>query len=192
MPNGSVLAIDEPFGTRSEVAISNGRVWIGKSNTHVIHGYDRSGRISTIIRSQQDLIPVTAAIRSEYKARDLLFPSNQSDDVRRLKRTLHLSLEFPRYLPTNNGLIVDLDGNAWVQQYRLPWEEPRRQQWLIHTGSGTVATFVMPTDLLSKCQFEFTVSPCKPILDIGAKYLLIVVRDSYDVARVVKYELLKS
>jgi hypothetical protein len=82
----------------------------------------------------------------------------------------------PETMPAYRSLLADLEGNLWVQEFRLSEEAP---EWSVFDSEGRYLGLVeIPAD--------------GTVTEIGSDYVLGVWRDELDTERVMKYELRKG
>ena len=166
------MSVSMPFAHRAAVAIHGDAFVYGASDHYEIEERGRGGGVQRILRRALPNRPVTDAIVAEQKA---------EARARRAARgatgpSLFEDLTYPAEMPAHGPLLVDTEGNRWVQYYRFG-DEPTRFAVYDATGRwlGDVAA---PSGLR--------------ITDIGSDYLLGVGRDTLDVEQVLLHTLFKT
>jgi hypothetical protein len=84
-----------------------------------------------------------------------------------------------RGLPTHSQLLLDDEGNVWVQEYQLPWSDHPVQTWLVLSAEyGIVATVELPRDFR--------------IFHAGSGYVTGAIRDDFGIPYVLVYRLVRK
>ena len=84
---------------------------------------------------------------------------------------------FPETMPAYEGVIVDEEGNLWVEEYRAPGDEQPR--WTVFDSTGVMLGLI-------------ETPPRFRIFQIGSDFVLGRQTDSLDVERVQLYRLRKG
>ncbi|NIW83642.1 MAG: hypothetical protein GWN18_14025 [Thermoplasmata archaeon] len=101
----------------------------------------------------------------------------RDEERRRIYRTLYETMPFPEIMPAYEDLVVDAEGNVWVEAYRRPGDDQPR--WEVFDPRGAFLGTV-----LTPQRFR--------IFEIGSDYLLGRWADTMDVEHVRMYELRKG
>jgi len=108
--------------------VSEDRLYFGKGETFEIGRYDAEGRLTRIIRRTYESRAVTEALRGQLRRwyLDRMRSSPEVDDqmIEFLGRRFDGG-RFARTLPPYSGMLVDPDGNLWVEEFRWPTRDDR-------------------------------------------------------------------
>jgi hypothetical protein len=171
---GYVSFSPPPFGRRTVFAVTGDGFCAGSQDDFELGCFDPGGALHTLMRWPARPRTVTTEHIDRYQRYQL--DNLQRESYRsRVEQSLS-EYTYPELLPAYGSIVVDGEGNLWVEEYHLDWEETRR--WLVfdaeHHMLGTVE---MPGDLV--------------VLQIGSDFVLGWTWDDLDVEYVELYELLK-
>lgn len=156
-------------------ALHGTSVYVGTGTAFSVRRWENSGRLLSEVRWQGAIRPVSQTDVARYRevmqrARPRHF------DSRAWNRYLS-EVPFPEFMPTYQRLLVDADGNLWVEQFRTPWEDQPR--WWVFDTQGVWLGEVMTPKYFY-------------IFEIGAHFLLGVRRDRLGVEYVTMLPLLRD
>jgi hypothetical protein len=174
LEDGRESVVGRPYGLTSQRAVSGEGMYFGSSERFEIGFYSGAGTaLKRLIRCPIPNPLVTAQERAAYERERSERSRRSSPSFRRLLEMV----EVPEAKPAYGRLLVDVEDNLWVAQYRRDpasqshWDVfDRIGRWL-----GPVAT---PAGL--------------EVLEIGVDYVLGVGRDAFDVEYVAVHELRKG
>ncbi len=154
-------------------AVSGDRYYVGEQDEFEIRVHDPNGAVTGILRLVIDSVPVTPDDVDRYKQSRLA----GVHELQRADRQSELdALPFPETMPAYGAILVDLDGNLWIADYRPFGDE--RAMWRVFDSElrllGTVET---PQDLT--------------VQEIGSDYVLGTYADEENQLSVQLYELVK-
>jgi hypothetical protein len=162
-----------PFGRQTRLAVAEGNVYVGTSESHEVRVYDPDGVLQRLIRWEGDELTLSSEVAEEYFEWEVnRVPSGAQPGVRREFTDMTL----PDTRPAYSELMVDELGNLWVREF-----DPIRdatQRWLVCDSNGV---------WLGRMTFP----PRYTVLEILDDRVVGVERDDLDVERVVVYELSK-
>jgi len=143
-----------PFGRNAVLATYGNNMYVGTQDYYEIEVVSTLDTLEAIIRLQRDNAPVTQEILDTYKNARL---ANVHPRERAAREAQLDSLPFPERMPAYSDILVDTEGNLWVEDYRpFGGEQP---VWNVfdpsHRLLGSVETPVRLT-----------------IFDIGSDYVL--------------------
>ncbi len=142
-----------PFGRNTFVATHGNELWIGDGERFELRVHDRAGRPLRIVRWPGGARRVTAADRDSAVRAFLRRARGTMSPV--AARALAARLPFPATYPAFAALIVDREGNAWLQD----GDPARASRWtVIHRDGALLGTVDLPPGLHP--------------LDIGNDYVL--------------------
>jgi hypothetical protein len=136
---------------------------------------ETDGTLARLIRWDPPLRPVTAEVIDRYR-RHLADPLDDPAAERQVELWVD-KVPFPETMPVYQSVMVDALGNAWVEQYRPPWEDQAR--WWVFDREG-------------RWLGEPPVPAGVRIEEIGPDYVLGVRRDDLGVERVVLFALTRD
>jgi hypothetical protein len=171
---GSISFGPPPFGRRTVFAVSGDGFCAGSQDDFELGCFDPGGTLHTLVRWPARQRTVTAEHIDRYRRYQL--DNLQREGYRaQVERSLSEQI-YPEQLPAFGSIVVDGEGNLWVEEYHLDWEETRH--WLVFDAEhGMLGTVAMPGDLI--------------VLQIGGDFVLGRTWDELDVEYVELYELLK-
>ena len=160
----------KPFARETYMRTGAEWLYVARGDRYEILGFDRTGTLKRIIRTDGEPAPVTSAIivahRAERRSRNS--PSRPIVDPK-----IDASW-YPKVLPAYGALRIDPAQRLWVQDYPIPGEKQHR--WKVFDRNGALlGTVLSPADV--------------EILEIGTDYLLGWWRDDLDVEYLRMYAL---
>jgi hypothetical protein len=158
----------QPFGRRAETAVARDRWYIGFGDAYEIEVRSGDGALQQLIRRTIPNRPVPAGLAEERR-------QWMRDMIRGMGGQIVADVEIPATMPAYGSLLVDAEGNLWVQEYRIREEQPA---WAVFDSDGRfLGTVDVPAD--------------GEIFEIGADYVLGVWRDDMEVEQIRLYTLHK-
>jgi hypothetical protein len=157
------------YGRSTQFAVAEDRWYIGSTDSYEIDVYSSSGTLDRIIRRLVANRPISAEVAERSRQRTL-------EMLKRMGGRIEAPAPLPETMPAYRSLLADLEGNLWVQEFRLSEEAP---EWSVFDSEGRYLGLVeIPAD--------------GTVTEIGSDYVLGVWRDELDTERVMKYELRKG
>lgn len=146
-----------------------------------IDEYDTGGRLRRIVRLARAPRPVTDEVkaRHEEELREMILApgapieGGSPDEV--LRRML--AEPYPSHLPTFSRMLVDSEGNLWATQYRYGADNVMKDLFVFAPGGRHLGVVELPANL--------------EVLQIGADFILALLRDDLGVNYVRMYPLEK-
>jgi hypothetical protein len=171
---GSISLSPPPFGRFTAFAVSGDGFYAGSQDEFELTYYDLHGRLTTLVRWPARERRVTPGHVERYVQYQLDELSNQSYRSQ-VERSLS-ERTYPELLPAYGAIAVDGEGNLWVEEYHLDWENTR--SWLVFDAERRLlGTVVMPGDFI--------------VHQIGRDFVLGWTWDDLDVEYIELYELLR-
>lgn len=164
-----------PFSKPVSSWVHEDRFFYGSADRYEIAVYDFEGRLTELIRKNVPNQPVTPDIVAAYKKQRLAAAASSPAPSARTVPGLD-DLPYPDSLPAYRRLRVDREGWLWVQTYDLP-------------GDTTVIWSVF--DRSRRWITDVGLPKAWQVYDVGADYILAVVKDDFDVEHVAKFSLLR-
>ena len=143
-------------------------MWVGLQSLFEIGAYTPTGDLTQLVRRNVKRRPVSAADTqqawdSSTGVRSLREPSAQEN---------RSDVPFADFLPAFQNLMVDREGNLWVQEYLPPWDPTRR--WAVFDPSGLyLGTLDLPDEMR--------------LMDAGSNSVVGIFVDEFDVEQVQVY-----
>jgi hypothetical protein len=132
-----------PLGKQSDVAVGPDRVYVGTADRFEILVFDPGGNPADTIRQATASLETTRADIENAKQKELA--SNDETWRASIERD-YARMPFPKTVPAYTDLVVDSDGNLWVQEF--PRVRSSRVRWVVFNSAGTrLAELSLPTDL---------------------------------------------
>jgi hypothetical protein len=170
----SLSATTRAFGRQPVAAASAASFYFGSSDTYEIARYDTAGALTALIRRAYQNPPVTDADIARWIEERL---ENFKDASQRsFWERVYAEMPVPETMPAYEALLVDAEGNLWVEEYRRPGDE--RPRWTVFDPDGV---------MLGVVEFPERFR----VYQIGADFVLGRWRDELDVEHVQLYELIK-
>jgi hypothetical protein len=161
------------FAHNSVLAVGGSYLYAGAQDRYEIDVWDPTGTMVASVRATYNPVLVTEAQVDAYKAEAMAGYSGEDAAYHRalMRETPHADV-FPAY----GSIVVDAEGNLWVETFRPPGDDQPR--WTVfdpeHRMLGTVD---MPQGLT--------------VHQIGSDFVLGWWRDDLDVEHVQLYDLIK-
>jgi hypothetical protein len=170
-----MMAASLPFGRAPDAATFADAFYFGSSDSYEIARYGASGAVNRLIRKAHTNPPVTPADISLWKEEQL--EDSEDESQRQFWQRMYADMPFPETMPAYEGVIVDEEGNLWVEEYRAPGDEQPR--WTVFDSTGVMLGLI-------------ETPPRFRIFQIGSDFVLGRQTDSLDVERVQLYRLRKG
>lgn len=161
-----------PAGRGVKFVLWDELVWAGTGESFEISGRRLSdGRLVRVLRGPSELAPVTEGVRTSVLERRLAdLPAERHASF----RSDFAEWEWPATLPAFDALQVDSEGVLWARGFRA--DPDASEVWsLLDVEEGYLG--------------DLTLEPRHVLLEAGADYVLVLVRDQFDVERVERYGL---
>ena len=163
LPNGSLYFGLHPL-RELRIAVGPHEVYATSGRRFEIQVYDLDGGPSRVLSWESPLVPLT--------------PQIMADAIVAIGRSVRVE-DIPPFredqtLPAISGLVVDREGNVWAEAYDPELENPRT--WSVFEPTGQLLA-------------EVIMAPRFRPYDIGADFVLGVIRDQLDVERIHLYRL---
>ena len=172
---GFSMTISSPaFGRSTEIAAGSSEVWVGDTDRFEIRRYALDGRLEAIVRRTYEPPVVDDALVGRAMEEEL--QGADDDNERRMIRRRWEEIPLPSTLPAYESLVVDRQGNLWVQQYEIPGAPERI--WSVFSAEGA---------WLGDVSFPDRFRP----LEIGDDYVLGRFGDELDVEHIQIWDLVK-
>ncbi len=156
-----------PFSPSTTIAVSNRLVYVSRTANYEVAIYSPSGELLRLIRLLEPPIPVTGEDIDRYRA--IRLEGASGDDERRLLTHLLNEVPFPAAFPALSSIVVDADGNIWVENYRRPGASQVSFVVFAETGH-LLGTVTIPDGL--------------HVFEAGPEYLLGRWRDEFEVEHI--------
>jgi hypothetical protein len=168
------MPVTRLFSPHYQVALGGSplRIVLGNGDRYELKVHDTTGALRQIIRRTTPPSAVMPSDRDSVLARRLARAEQQGR--RQEAERLYAALPDQPHYPAHAALMIDLEGNLWVQEYRKPSDTISR--WTIYDQRGRIAG-------------TFETSRSLRIAEIGPDYLLAVEQDENDVERLTLYVL---
>jgi len=176
-----------PFPRWTLFAVSGKQLYVGDSQWPRILAFDLQGQVRSLIR-------IPAPSRSIHaEDLDLLvggvsqrLPSSGPGVWRRWREML-ADLPLPETAPFFSRLLVDTEGNLWVQGYRMPGEETK-SFWVLDSSGKLIASATLPEGLAERGEDPLGGRTLK----VGGDWVLGVWTDADGIEYVRLYHLRKA
>lgn len=159
---------------------ADGFAW-ARSDKREVRWYDGSGLLLQVARWDEEPIPLTREWRDRIaRTFEDVYRSRGAEESFVTARIAQLIEELDRHegpLPYWNSFHVDRLGNAWLSEYTLPGQRPKR--WRVLARDGSSLGWVDLPEVVA-------------ILDITNERILAVRWDELDIPAVVMMGLIKS
>jgi hypothetical protein len=130
-----------PLGAMTRVRIRGDRVFVTEASDYRVHHLDTDGEVVWVLERHVDSIPVD---RQAYVAS--LTPENLSGNDLRQFNARWRDHEFPAFLPAIRDMLVDREGNLWVESY--PPVGADEVEWSVYNQDGVwLADVILPAAL---------------------------------------------
>jgi hypothetical protein len=155
------------------LAVAGMHLYTGTQDRYEIDVWDTTGTMVTSVRAAREPVPVTPAQVDAYKEEAM---AGYSGEDAAYHRTLMRDTPHAEMFPAYGSIVVDAEGNLWVEVYRPPGDDQPR--WTVfdaaHRMLGTVA---FPQGLT--------------VFQIGADFVLGRWTDDFGVEHVRLHDLIK-
>lgn len=174
LAGGGVNFTPLPFDVAPGAAVGSGRLYIVPGRSRDVLVYDSVGRLERVFRIDTRAEPVS---RGEYdrEVDRLVARVRNANQAAQLRRRYD-KMPRPATMPRFKRLVVDAAGELWLEIFR-PEANPRHTWIVLDTSGQGLGRIDTP--------------PGVDVQQIGGDFILGTVRDSLDVQRVVRYELLR-
>lgn len=168
----SVTAI--PFGRTPDTWVHGDDLYFGAGETFEVAIYAKEGTLRRLIR----LVHTNLAVREEDIARIKRdrFEDASDDNWRRQLERAFAEMPIPETMPAYADLLVDGEGNLWIEEYRRPGN--RESRWTVFDAEGRMLGIV-------------AMGPDFQPLQIGSGFVLGRWLDELDVEHIRLYRLVK-
>ena len=126
------------FGPTTILAVSPDAVYAGDNARYEIVVYDSAGRITRIIRAVGEARTVTPEDRAKQEEKNLAMMAQWGGQApAEIKKQFEDQVRSARYAPSFpyfQALLIDSQGDLWVQDYQPPADETRHYSVFDHTG----------------------------------------------------------
>lgn len=174
-----------PFGGLGLEAVGPDGLFFGDGQAFEVGEYDRQGSLQRIIRWSGEREPVTDEDIAEFeewwrRANSASRETAPSQRVERYLATLRPSETKPAY----SWILVDAEGNLWVEEFRWMVPDGRRPypepvHWNVFSSEGIwLGRVETPPGLLLR--------------DVGSDYVLGISQDDFDVKHIRIFDLIKE
>jgi len=163
-----------PFAASPHSGAYMSGFYFGRGDSYEIGYYSAEGKLVRSVRSVQPDTRVSAEDIEHYIHRQLA--EIEDEDERREIEHLYTGLPFPQTMPAYSDVLVDADGNLWVEDYRPPGDDQPR--WKVFDPDGTLLGTV-------------ETPPRFRVYQIGSDFVLGRWTDELDVDHVRMYRLIK-
>jgi hypothetical protein len=171
----AIYSSNPPFSRSPEATVSGSGFYFGSGDTYEIAYYASDGALQRLIRRMTPNLQVTAEDIERYK-QDAL-EGRRDPSRRQLLQSMLAEMPVPETMPAYSDIIVDLEGNLWVGEYRRPGDDQPR--WTVFDPDGVMLGGVETPQRLR-------------IFEIGSDYVLGRGVDELDVEHIHVYDLLKD
>jgi hypothetical protein len=162
-----------PLAPEPKLAPGGDRLYVARGSAPEVEVRDLDGALTTLIRWDAQDQATTADIWDNYE-REFLDAIGDDDQRRQYAHFLNEDLPLPDRVPAVQSLMVDADGNLWVERFRFFWET--QPVWDIFSEAGRwLGSIETPEGF--------------DVYDIGVDYVLGRSRDDLGVERVQLFEL---
>jgi hypothetical protein len=180
---GQLESVVLPYGKAPVWALADDRVYFGTADLFEIHVFDRTGSLREIRRWGAEPQPVTDAewnafanerrkYRRENPSRAWIYPPPEHFPV-------------PETKPAYGRLLVDDEGNAWIQHYPR-WDDP------IGLASATGDHDWWVLDRTGRWLGEIRLPPNLDVRTVQRDHVIGLFRDEQDVERIRLYRVNKG
>jgi len=171
----AIYSSTPPFSRSPEAAVSGSGFYFGSGDSYEIAYYASDGALQRLIRRMTGNLQVTAEDIERYK-QDAL-EGRHDPSRRQLLQSMLAEMPVPETMPAYSDIIVDLEGNLWVGEYRRPGDDQPR--WTVFDPDGVMLGVVETPQRYR-------------IFEIGSDYVLGRGADELDVEHIQIYDLLKN
>lgn len=130
-----------PLGREPRVAIGPTRAYVALADSFVVRVFDLTGKAMPSLSAPVPRVAATPADLVAEREREIAM---MGERARKSTELEYQKFPLPKYLPATRDLIVDSDGNLWVQHY--PRAASTTVSWTVFSPAGTVlSTVALPT-----------------------------------------------
>lgn len=130
-----------PLGREPRVAIGPTRAYVALADSFVVRVFDLTGKAMPSLSAPVPRVAATPADLVAEREREIAM---MGERARKSTELEYQKFPLPKYLPATRDLIVDSDGNLWVQHY--PRAASPTVSWTVFSPTGTVlSTVALPT-----------------------------------------------
>jgi hypothetical protein len=169
---GIMAASSLAFGRSPVAAAFADAFYFGPSDSYEIARYDGSGELQRVIRRTHQLLDVTPEDIEHWIDERLTDVDDENQRI--FWGQLYADMPFPQTMPAYQRLVIDDDGDLWVEEYQRPGDE--RPHWTVFDAQG-----VMLGEVETPARFR--------VYQIGSDFVLGRSTDELDVERVQLYKL---
>lgn len=165
------------FAATTRVAGAEGRLYVGMAREREIEMRDATGSLLGFIRWSGPDRTVTASVVEAYR-QELLAEANEASAAQQRLQEARVSDDRPvsERFPAHAGLWAGEEGDLWVHEYPRPDRPDQGREWLIFDREGRFQCHAdIPEDLM--------------LFEIGADYVLALIRDDLGVEYLGRYAL---
>jgi hypothetical protein len=146
-PAGGMLIRPLPFGRRSMTAVRGEQVYVNEGNSYEIRAYVPGRGLRAIVRADHPPLQVTAADIQAYRQQLVTLGAGADAEANRKQEQLLKEAPYPASMPPIASLVLDSDGNLWVQETQRPGDFGA-SRWAVFTPEGeALGTLRLPRDL---------------------------------------------
>jgi hypothetical protein len=130
-----------PLGREPRVAIGATRAYVALADSFVVRVFDLTGKALPSLSAPVPRVAATPADLVAEREREIAM---MGERARKSTELEYQKIPLPKFLPATRDLIVDSDGNLWVQHY--PRAALPTVSWTVFSPAGTVlSTVALPT-----------------------------------------------
>lgn len=160
-----------PFGRSTATAIGEEAIYIGTAQCLEVQVFALDGQLTAIWRGPAEDLSIRSQDLARYRQDQLAsVDESQRASVERYLRELPIPEQFPAY----TQFRLDSSGCLWVRRFQKPGND--KELWAVFSRNGA---------MLGDVQFP----PDIEVTDIGADYILGVVKDEMGAERIRLYGL---
>lgn len=172
--NGRHGVGQSPFSPAVSWLVAADDLYVARGDRFQVDVFSLEGKLQAIIRRDHPLVADSAAIVTRYKQYLLSLWGSAARACG--MRLLEQEFRFPRVLPAYSAVLLDPDGNLWVERFRPAEPVIHTVRWDVFAPDGAFrGTVAMPNDF--------------DAFDIGRDYVLGRWKDSLGVEYVRLYSL---
>ncbi|MBB4639018.1 hypothetical protein [Longimicrobium terrae] len=130
------VAEDLPFGRRTVAAVAGNSLLFGTGEEYRIRAVQGAGDERELIRRAWTPRRVSPDDIRDYWARMVTVGGGERDDPQ--TTAVRARIPYPKTLPPYERMLVDTDGNIWVQDASLPHEWDGTSRWRVFSPEGAL------------------------------------------------------
>jgi len=164
-----------PLFARSNYYEAHGnRIYVASNEQYEIRVHTLEGRLESILRKQH--VPLEVSDADVAVLREEQLGGDTPEQMRTLLNVVFNNSPVPATMPAYNAILLDREGNLWVEEYNRPDDAVPR--WRVFNAAGEMlGTMSLPE------RFE--------LADVGDDYVLGTWEDELEIEHVRMYELIK-